>query len=227
LDSQKHAASPLVVVASEKEGMGLVKRLGLRRDPEIRLPGLCREKNSGLYCGDKLNLAITGVYEHNMTAAVSLVLHHANRNPLFVLNFGAAGLYAHHHVNAGLTIGDMVHVQKVCRFDLDDNVHWAPSVDLRCSDACLPKAVCVTGSRYSTENDRRSPYFPKDGQIEDMELYGLAVLLQTHKIPLISIKVIANLVVSDGRQQMRNNLSAMISAAEERIISAIDQEAAV
>jgi hypothetical protein len=76
--------------------------------------------------------------------------------------------------------------------EVDDNVHWVPPIALPVPDVDLPSVVCVTGSRYSTENDRKSPYFPVEGQVEDMELYGLAVLLQTLGMPLMSVKFVVN-----------------------------------
>ena len=66
------AASPLVVIASEREAMGPVEQTGLRRDSRFRFPGRQREPNAGYYPGDSWNLSITGVLEHNMVAASAL-----------------------------------------------------------------------------------------------------------------------------------------------------------
>ena len=223
MGKQQPAHLPLVVIASEKEGIGFVRRLGLRRDASVRLPGLSREQEAGLYHGTQLNLAITGVLEHNMVAATSLVLLRLGHEVPFVVNFGAVGCYQQRHAYSCPTVGDTVLVRKVCRFDVDDNVHWAPPLALSTPDDDLPAVVCVTGSRYSTEYDRTSPYLPVDGQVEDMELYGLAVLLQTLDIPLLSVKLVVNIVSTDGREQMRQNLSLVRQHAESVLLKVLEK----
>ena len=50
---------PLVIVACEKEGMGLVHRRGLQRDVHLRFPGCEREEHAGFYRGTDFHLAIT------------------------------------------------------------------------------------------------------------------------------------------------------------------------
>lgn len=125
-----------------------------------------------------------------------------------VINFGAAGSYGTEHAPA---VGEVVLVDTVGRFDVDDNVHWVPprrlaTVDLAL-DLGLPTVTCITGSRYSTPRDRASEHFP-DGHVEDMELYALAVLLETLGIPLLSLKYVTNLVDGGGREQFRDNVEA-------------------
>jgi hypothetical protein len=114
-------------------------------------------------------------------------------------------------------------IRQVHRFDVDDNVHWAPPLELQVPAVDLPSAVCVTGSRYSTPADRASPYFPKEGQVEDMELYGLTVLLQTLQIPLVSVKYVVNEVGPDGREQLRQNIIPLRQRAEEALVAVLDQ----
>jgi len=223
MGKQQPTHLPLVVIASEKEGIGLVRRLGLRRDASIRLPGLSREQDAGLYRGKRLNLAITGVLEHNMVAATSLVLLRFGHEVPFVVNFGAVGCYQQCQVYGCPTVGDTVLVRKVCRFDVDNNVHWVPPLALSTPDDDLPAVVCVTGSRYSTAHDRTSPYFPVDGQVEDTELYGLAVLLQNLEIPLLSVKFVVNTVRTDGREQMRQNLSLIRQRAESVLLKVLEK----
>lgn len=225
MQNQRSINLPLVIVATEKEGLGFVNGFGLERDSNLRipLPGLKKEKNAGLYYGSQLNLAITGVLEHNMVAATSLILRHLKESVSFVLNFGAVGYYPQQHEGVSLTVGETVLVRQVYRFDVDDNLHWVPPVTLSTPAIDLQSVICVTGSRYSTEKDRESPYFPKSGQVEDMELYGLAVLLQSLKIPLISVKFVSNIVNADGREQMRQNLSSLRKRAEQTVIKVLEQ----
>lgn len=99
-------------------------------------------------------------------------------------------------------------------FDVDDNVHWAQPIELRVPDVDLPVVSCVTGSRYSTAADRQSSHFPHEGQVEDMELYGLAVLLKTFNVPLLSVKYVVNTVGPSGREQLRQNIVPLRQRAD-------------
>jgi hypothetical protein len=67
---QDQVGRPLIVVASEREGMGLVQRLALRREPLFCFPGRMREASAGFYTSHPFHLAITGVLEHHMAAAL-------------------------------------------------------------------------------------------------------------------------------------------------------------
>ncbi len=214
---------PLVVVASEKEAVGLVPQLGLQRDLSFDFPLRERESNIGFYRGTSCNLAITGVLEHNMVAQIALVLSRLTEKVPFVLNFGTVGYYRQKGKTQEMTLGDSVLVNTVRRFDIDDNLHWAPPINLYVPSIDLPSAVCITGSRYSTEADHESPFFPADGDVEDMELYALAVLLHTFQIPLIALKFIVNYVPTDGPAQAQRNLVASRSHAEKTLMKVLEE----
>jgi nucleoside phosphorylase len=205
---------PLVVVACEREGMGLVQRSGLQREPHFHFPGGEREAQAGFYFGPRFHLAITGVLEHNMVAATALILLRLQRQISCVVNFGAVGCYRQGADGGGPVVGDVVMIRRVCRFDVDDNVHWARPIELHVPNVNVPVVSCVTGSRYSTAADRQSSHFPHEGQVEDMELYGLAVLLQTFQIPLLSVKYVVNTVEPSGREQLRQNIVPFRQRAE-------------
>ncbi|MDH3600027.1 MAG: hypothetical protein OEU26_10365 [Candidatus Tectomicrobia bacterium] len=214
IKTEQERRIPLVVVACEREGMGLVQRLGLQRDVHFRFPGCEREEHAGFYRSAHFHLAITGVLEHNMSAATTLALLRLERQISCVVNFGTVGCYFERADSGCPTVGDVVVIRRVYRFDVDDNVHWARPIELHVPNVNLPAVSCVTGSRYSTASDRQSIYFPQEGQVEDMELYGLAVLLQTLRIPLLSVKYVVNTVEPSGREQARQNIVPFRPRAE-------------
>lgn len=205
MPTNKTASIPLIVIASQNEATGLIPRLALQRDPSFEFAGRDREPNIGFYRGNKCNLAITGVLEHHMVAATALVLSRLGGEIPFVLNYGAVGCYRSTSKANGPAIGETVIVRKVCRFDVDDNLHWVPPIDLHVPPVDLRSVVCVTGSRYSNLNDYESPFFPADGQVEDMELYSLAVLLSAFRIPLTALKFVVNSLPSNGPGQAKQN----------------------
>ncbi len=225
LSSTNRRGLPLIVIAAEREALGLVDRLGLRRDRGIRFPRHETESHTGFYRGHRLNLAITGVLEHHMSAATALVLSRLGDDISSVINFGAVGFYPEHPHAPGL--GDVVMVGRVHRFDVDDNLHWARPIELHTPDGGLRTVECVTGSRYSTPDDRRSAMFPAAGQVEDMELYGLAVLLRTFGVPLVSVKYVVNAVSSAGRNDSRKNITAFRREAENAILRYVPSQSDV
>ncbi len=203
----------LVVAASEREGLGLVDAYGLHRVNEFRLKAGDREQALGLYRGEFCDLLLSGVLEHHMVAATALALQHLTVD--YVVNFGACGTYGDRFTK-GMTpeIGDTVGVSVSCRFDVADNLHWAPPRPLPMPDNLLTPATCVTGSRYSTPSDYESEYFPAAGDVEDMELYGLCVLLESLGKPLYSIKFVTNEVGPAGREQFRANVVPVRDSAQ-------------
>lgn len=220
IKSPSEGRLPLVVVASGREGLGLVQRFRLRRDHHFHLPAYAQEAHAVFYRGDRFHLAITGVLEHHMSAATALVLLRLGHQISSVVNMGAVGYYHDRATSADLAVGDVVIIHRVYRFDVDDNAHWARPIDLFLPDVNLPAVSCVTGSRYSTAMDRRSVYFPHEGQVEDMELYGLAVLLKTLGRRLLSVKYIVN-AVSAGREQARQHIVTLRHRLEEALLEVL------
>lgn len=211
----------LVVVASEREGLGLIEDLGLKQDRSFRVAAGKHEQKLGLYRGVQCDLLITGVLEHHMVAATSLYLcqQRANR----VVNFGAFGTYGTLFGERNAPrIGDVVSVSTSLRFDVDDNLHWVPARTLEEFDIGLESVVCATGSRYSRPSDYVTDCFPKTAHVEDMELYALAVLCETFGVPLHSIKYVTNEVGHDGREQFRKNVVSARDAGYRALISALD-----
>lgn len=204
----------LIVVASEREGLGLVDELGLQRSENFKVQAGQHEAGLGLYRGNGCDLLISGVLEHHMVAATALCIH--KLNPGSVVNFGACGTYGSRFgAKAAPKIEEVVCIATSLRFDVGDNLHWVPPRNLSVVDLGLPFANCVTGSRYSQPSDYESAYFPRTGHVEDMELYGLAVLMETFSIPLLSIKYVTNDVGPSGRDQFREHvLSARNSGHE-------------
>ncbi len=203
----------LVVVASEREGSGLVEAHGLRRVEDFRLKAGSHEAGLGLYRGEFCSVLITGVLEHHMVAATALALQAIDVD--HVVNFGACGTYGNRFgATSAPAIGDTVGVSLSYRFDVDDNGHWAPPRRLDVADASLPAVACVSGSRYSRDHDYETGFFPMDGNVEDMELYGLSVLMQTLDRPLYSVKYVVNEVGPSGREQFRANVVSVRASAE-------------
>ena len=204
---------PLVIVASEKEGLSLVQTWALDYDSGFALFAGDHERALGLYRGSKRDLVISGVLEHHMTAACARAV--ADLSPYAVVNFGACGSYdGRLNGSTGPQIGEAVVVADSYRFDVDDNAHWAPRRVLKIPDLDVRQVACVTGSRYSRAKDREAVYFPHCGEIEDMELYALAVLLETLEVPLYSIKYVTNQVGSEGRNEYRQNVVSAMANGE-------------
>ena len=208
-------AKPLIVVASEREGLGLVETGRFKKSDKFHLSAGTHEARLGMYCGDNHNVLISGVMEHHMSAATALAC--SMEKPSYVLNFGACGTYGDRFgATLAPAIGDVVIVSQSLKFDVDDNLHWVPARVLEVAHIGLPTAICVTGSRYSRPSDYRSDFFPKAGHIEDMELYGLAVLLEHLKVALYSIKYVTNVVGAAGREQFRRNV---LQAREKGVVA--------
>ena len=198
-------ADTLIVIASEREGLGLVDEFGLQRAEDFEIQAGDHERGLGLYHGRSFDVLISGVLEHHMVAATALCLH--RYKPKRVVNFGACGTYGNRFgVETAPKIESVVSVSTSYRFDVDDNLHWVPPRTLPVVNLSLATANCVTGSRYSRASDYESIHFPKDGQVEDMELYGLAVLMETFAVPLYSIKYVTNDVGPHGREQFREHV---------------------
>jgi nucleoside phosphorylase len=170
-----------------------------------------------------MTLIITGVLEHNMVSSCALIMTSSRKKFTRVINFGCAGVYTTAVEGSGddIRVGEAYLVGRSERFDVDDNTHWTRSFPLHIptlQDKETPKlliATCITGSRYSTPRDRMSPHFPK-GDIEDMELYGLASLCEALKTPLIAVKYGVNYVDGthqESREQLRKNIIPMRSNA--------------
>lgn len=215
---------PLILIASEREGLGLVETLALHPVEGFQLLAQLREPRAGLYVGERCSLLISGVFEHHMTAASIAALKHLDFSPSVVINFGAAGSYRglEGHPEAP-AIGEVVIVETSYRFDVGDNLHWAPPIALPVPDLGLRSVTCVTGSRYSTPQDRASPYFPADGDVEDMELYALAVLMKTLEIPLYSLKFVTNIVEAEGLEDFRQHVRSGRDRAEECLLQLLSQ----
>ncbi len=198
-------ADTLIVVASEREGLGLVDEFGLKRAVDFKVQAGDHERGLGLYRGKTCDVLISGVLEHHMVAATALCLH--RYEPRRVVNFGACGTYGNRFgLETAPKIESVVTISTSYRFDVDDNLHWIPPRTLPVVDLGLATANCVTGSRYSRVSDYDSIHFPKDGHVEDMELYGLAVLMETFSVPLHSIKYVTNDVGPSGREQFRKHV---------------------
>lgn len=211
----------LVVVASEREGLGLIEDLGLKQDRSFRVAAGSYEKKLGLYRGALCDLLITGVLEHHMVAATAFYLCQQSVNRVF--NFGACGTYGTRFgTRVSPKIGDVVSVSMSQRFDVDDNLHWVPARTLEEVDTGLQSVVCATGSRYSRPSDYETDYFPKTAHVEDMELYALGVLCETFSVPLHSLKYVTNEVGPVGREQFRRNVLSARAAGYKALISVLD-----
>lgn len=197
----------LVVVASEREGLGLIQAFDLHRDPSFKVAAGSHEQRLGLYRGLRCDLLISGVLEHHMVAATALYLrcYSADR----IVNFGACGTYGTQFgAQNPPQVGDVVGVSTSLRFDVDDNQHWVPPRKIETCDIDLRHVICATGSRYSKLSDYEADGFPKEAQVEDMELYALAVLSEALEVPLYSIKYVTNKVGPSGKEQYRRNVVA-------------------
>jgi nucleoside phosphorylase len=196
---------PLIVVASEREGLGLVENGHFNKSNEFHVRAGTHEAGLGLYCGRDHDVLISGVMEHHMTAATALAC--SVEKPSYVVNFGACGTYGDRFGSKSApAAGDVVMVSQCLRFDVGDNLHWVPPREIETAEIGLPTATCVTGSRYSRPSDYKSEFFPRAGHVEDMEIYGLAVLLETLEVPLYGIKFVTNEVGPMGREQFRRNV---------------------
>lgn len=139
-------SKPLVVVASEREGLGLVRAWGLSLSDEIQLSAGNHEAALGLYRGQSHDVLISGVLEHHMVAATAAAVYAVS--PAFIVNFGACGTYgARFGAISAPRINDVVRVCVSSRFDVGDNLHWVPPRSLNLIEMDLPVAHCVSGSR--------------------------------------------------------------------------------
>ncbi|KAH3743548.1 hypothetical protein Pelo_15054 [Pelomyxa schiedti] len=211
------------------------------RDPECALPELhepavglyhhtCHshiqgehESHNALcpFSGCSFSLLICGVLGHNAASSVAAVALHYPRKYSFVVSFGASGTY-----NSSL-LGKVCLVGQSCAYAVGDNTHWAKPIDLDttlfkevilAANTAIPdeslvhsNVICASGAVYSTPQERQSTHFPHQAQIEDMELYSVACLCRSIKIPLAAVKYVANL--ADGgqgpavaRSEMRSNI---------------------
>lgn len=199
---------PLIVVASPREAGVIVDSFGLEKESSFSFNSY--DSECGVYnrvTPFPITLAVTGVLEHSMVSATSLLL---SKNHTFshVINFGCVGSYSTKQAQ----LGNAYLVQCCHKYGIGDNTHWAKPIILSSPSKKLKEDLlveCATGSRYSTEEDRKSKYFPSSAHVEDMELYGVAHLCTTLAIPIYSVKYVVNLVQGTHesvREELRSNI---------------------
>jgi len=225
----------LMLVAVPDECDGLISKLGLQEVWRNERGGR-QAIFEGLVEGNAaegglprlaIQLAITGVLEHNAVNILSRLLYNKlgeennsessksslSGAPLFCVNFGCVGAYEH----GSLAIGDTFFVHKVRHYDVDvpDNDPW----DTRSFTLCTPAneerkdIVCTTGGRFT----RTQP----GCDCEDMELYGIASFCEYHGIKLYSVKYVANYCNESGVEDCFKNMAKVRAAAEEKVLQFI------
>lgn len=174
-----------------------------------------------------MRLAVTGVLEHNAVGAVARLLQACcssqgkapqgdppmpSSMPCACVNFGCVGAYE----GRGLSIGDTFFVREARHFDVDVPGVASHSWDIRSFRLPVPEGekldriVNATGSRFS------------QGQpgcdCEDMELYGVASLCSHLRMPLYSVKYVANFCNESGHSDFVKNVHRVRVAGEEKVL---------
>ena len=176
----------LVAIALWGEACDLLSLLGavqISRDLSFRSLHIWR---------DSL-IVVTGLGQHNMTAACSAVIRDYPSIEE-VVNYGTAGAYIGNDLNPG----ELVEVSQVSKWDLYLDIagfeNQIETVDLESGVRAFPglrQVTCNSGCSFSKVADRSRITFPC-GDIEDMELYGLAVLSMALGMKCKALKLISN-----------------------------------
>ncbi len=198
----------LLMIAMNEEAEPLVSKYSL----DI----ISSKDKQKVYLNKKRNiiLGISGVLEHNMVSLASKLI--GDYNPTQILNFGSAGA----KIDSDINLGFAYFVDKSKKWDQDipfDGFEW----DQRDFNLIIPENEigkgCLTGSRFSNDTD----VLPQ-GELEDMELYGLVSLAEQHNLPISSIKYVTNFTGSNAESEFLENLIAARSAGIEKLETVLD-----
>ena len=131
---------------------------------------------------------ITGIFEHNATAALAVQDEYKSNNIGLVINIGSCGIRKRFREDLRKgEIGEVFFVSRTTKYDcsLPFDGHEADMAPLDlCTPPGFPNQTCATGGQFS-EGEHGA-------DAEDMELYGLATLCNKASIPFVSIKYGSN-----------------------------------
>lgn len=209
-------ASRLLMIAMPQEAAVL---LGEMQPQQLKPPG----GHFSAYRLGKLIIGVSGIGGPNMAALASLLL---SRHPGIgsVANFGSAGAYA----EAGIENGSVLCVSSVAKWDLHLPMDgYADQIGPENLDTSIPQQAgypcvpCNSGCSFSEESGRRRKGFPA-AQLEDMELYSLAVLCRAHGLPLWSMKFVSNQVGEDAASEFEAGFSTHLRQATGHLATVLD-----
>ena len=168
----------LIHCAMEKEGKQIAEKLGLR------------EAEANVYRKDNISLVISGMGKELTMMAVSKYLVYADEKsydavarPDLIINIGYAG-------STDLDIGTWVCISKAYNYEWDIPGEERYSMKVGDQELQLVNDMMAYPC-YSSESFVESTDI-KDDVVFDMELHALAILADTYKIPLVSLKKISD-----------------------------------
>lgn len=192
----------LIHCAMEKEGKQIAEKLGLR------------EAEANVYRRDNISLIISGMGKELTMMAVSKYLVYADEKsydavarPDLIINIGYAG-------STDLDIGTWVCISKAYNYEW--NIPGEERYSMKVGDQELQLVndmmayPCYTSESFVESTDIT------DDVVFDMELHALAVLADTYKIPLVSLKKISdNLSLDEYYKSLdKDEIFELISSIE-------------
>lgn len=192
----------LIHCAMEKEGKQIAEKLGLR------------EAEANVYRRDNISLIISGMGKELTMMAVSKYLVYADEKsydavarPDLIINIGYAG-------STDLDIGTWVCISKAYNYEWDIPGEERYSMKVGDQELQLVNDMmaypCYTSESFVESTDIT------DDVVFDMELHALAVLADTYKIPLVSLKKISdNLSLDEYYKSLdKDEIFELISSIE-------------
>ena len=192
----------LIDCAMEKEGKQIAEKLGLR------------EAEANVYRRDNISLIISGMGKELTMMAVSKYLVYADEKsydavarPDLIINIGYAG-------STDLDIGTWVCISKAYNYEWDIPGEERYSMKVGDQELQLVNDMmaypCYTSESFVESTDIT------DDVVFDMELHALAVLADTYKIPLVSLKKISdNLSLDEYYKSLdKDEIFELISSIE-------------
>ena len=192
----------LIHCAMEKEGKQIAEKLGLR------------EAEANVYRRDNISLIISGMGKELTMMAVSKYLVYADEKsydavarPDLIINIGYAG-------STDLDIGTWVCISKAYNYEWDIPGEERYSMKVGNQELELVNDMmaytCYTSESFVESTDIT------DDVVFDMELHALAVLADTYKIPLVSLKKISdNLSLDEYYKSLdKDEIFELISSIE-------------
>ena len=192
----------LIHCAMEKEGKQIAEKLELR------------EAEANVYRRDNISLIISGMGKELTMMAVSKYLVYADEKsydavarPDLIINIGYAG-------STDLDIGTWVCISKAYNYEW--NIPGEERYSMKVGDQELQLVndmmayPCYTSESFVESTDIT------DDVVFDMELHALAVLADTYKIPLVSLKKISdNLSLDEYYKSLdKDEIFELISSIE-------------
>ena len=140
----------------------------------------------------------------------------AKYNPERIINFGSVGA----KTDSDIMLSNAYFISKSNKWDQKipfEGFDW----DQREFNLSVPEneinKICLTGSRFSNSSD-----IMPEGELEDMELYGLVSLAEQHNLPIHSIKYVTNFTGDNAESEFMENLITARAAGIKKLEKLIE-----